>query len=212
VEVPWDEVARGYEAPDGRVVVLTEEDLADLPLPTARAIEVLAFVPEASVDPLLADRPYWLGVDGPIGARPYSLLRDAMRQAGQLAVARVAIRSRETLALLRVRGRVLAMQTLLWPDELRAPDDIPVPEVPPARPQELQMAMSLMDAVSEDFKLSEERDRYQEALERVVAARLEGVEPPHAPVSTGGEIVDLMSALEQSLAEARQRRRQGPTG
>jgi DNA end-binding protein Ku len=214
VEVPWSEVARGYEAPDGRVVILSDEDLTDLPVPAARAIEVLAFVDEESIDPLLADRPYWLGTDGPAGARPYALLRDAMREARQVAVARVALRTRESLALLRVRDQALAMQTLLWPDELRPADDIAVPDVPEARPQELQMAQSLMAAVSEDFRLEEQHDDYQAALEQVVAAKLEGAEPPHVPPSAaaGGQVVDLMSVLEQSLEAARRHRRANPGG
>jgi DNA end-binding protein Ku len=138
IDVPWDEVARRYQAADGRVVILTEADLADLPLPTARAIEVLAFVPDDAVDQLLADRPYWLGVDrtaGAVAARPYALLREAMRQARQVAVARVTLRTRESLALLHVRGHVLGLQTLLWPDELRPPDDITIPETPPPGPR-----------------------------------------------------------------------------
>jgi DNA end-binding protein Ku len=208
VDVPWDEVARGYESPDGRVVILSDSDLADLPLPAARAIEVLAFVADDAVDPLLADRPYWLGVDSAAGAvavRPYALLREAMRKARQVAVAKVALRTRESLALLHVRGRVLGMQTLLWPNELRPSDDIDVPETLPPRPQELQMAQSLMSAVSEDFRLEEQTSDYQVALERVVAAKLEGIEPPHAPQPPAAA-ADLMATLERSVEAARARR------
>ncbi|UQA97125.1 non-homologous end joining protein Ku [Streptomyces halobius] len=113
VDVPFDQVARGYDAGDGRVVVLSEDDLADLPLPTSpRAIEVLAFVAADRIDPLLLHKPYYLGSD-PTTARPYALLRDAMHESSLAAVVRVALRNRESLALLRARGETIAMQTLL---------------------------------------------------------------------------------------------------
>jgi DNA end-binding protein Ku len=137
IEIPYEEVAPGWESDDGRVVVLSDADLADLPLPNSpRAIEVLAFVPVDQIDPLLLHRPYYLGVSGdPRAARPYALLRDAMRESGQVAVVRLALRARESLAVLRVRDQVIAMQHLLWPDELRPAEDIAVPRTEPPRRQ-----------------------------------------------------------------------------
>ena len=206
IEVPFEEVARGFESVDGRVVVLSDEDLADLPLPSSpKAIEVQAFVPEDLVDPLLLHKPYYLGVDGPTAGRPYALLREAMRQSGLMAVARVTLRTRESLAVLRVRDQVIAMQTLLWPDEIRGTEDIPVPHAAPPRPKELQMARSLMQTITEDFRLEDERDTYRHALEQVVAARLDGLEPPHAPTTGPIEPVDLMAALERSVKAAKSR-------
>ncbi|MBT2505856.1 hypothetical protein J7I98_08055 [Streptomyces sp. ISL-98] len=123
-----DEVAPGWESDDGRVVVLSEQDLADLPLPSSpKAIEVLAFVPPDRIDPMLQHKPYHLGVGDPAAARPYALLRDPMRESGLVAVVRVTLRTRESLALLRVRDQVIGMQTLLWPDELRGTEDVAVP-------------------------------------------------------------------------------------
>ncbi|WP_051877051.1 Ku protein [Streptomyces natalensis] len=113
VEVPYEQVARGWDAGDGRVVVLSEDDLADLPLPSSpRTIDVLAFISADRIDPLLLHKPYYLGTD-PAVTRPYALLRDAMYESGLAAVVRVALRSRESLALLRPRGQIIAMQTLL---------------------------------------------------------------------------------------------------
>ncbi|MCX4706588.1 Ku protein [Streptomyces sp. NBC_01352] len=216
VEVPYDEVAPGWEADDGRVVVLSNADLADLPLPNSpRAIEVLAFVPADRIDPLLLHRPYYLGVrGGPAAARPYALLRDAMRENGLVAVVRLALRGRESLALLRVREQVITMQPLLWPDELRPTEDIAVPRTEPPRRQELDMARSLMDAMSTDFRLEEQHDDYRHAVEQVVAARLAGSKPPHAhahaPAPVTGAVVDLMAVLEQSVEEVEERRRTSP--
>ncbi|MGW3496681.1 non-homologous end joining protein Ku [Streptomyces sp. NPDC001020] len=207
IEVLYGEVARGWQSPDGRVVMLSDDDLADLPLPSSpQAIDVLAFVPADQIDPLLLHRPYYLGIGDPTAARPYALLRDAMRESDLVAVVRVTLRTRESLALLRVRDEVIAMQTLMWPDELRPTDDIAVPPTEPPRRQELQMARTLMDTISGDFHLEEERDAYRHALEQVVAARLEGLEPPHAPVPVEGGLVDLMTALEQSVKAAKPHR------
>ena len=99
-EVPYSDIGKGYEMPDGRMVILTNEDLSDLPLPTAKSIEVLEFVPAEQVDPLYFAKAYYLSADGP-GAKPYVLLRDALTKTGQCALVKVAIRTRETLALLR---------------------------------------------------------------------------------------------------------------
>lgn len=208
-DVPYEEVARGWESDDGRVVVLSDDDLADLPLPSSpKAIDVLAFVPDDFIDPLLLNKPYYLGIADPTAARPYALLREAMRESGLVAVVRVALRTRESLAVLRVKNETIAMQTLLWPDELRGADDVAVPPAAQPRRQELQMARSLMTVVSEDFQLEDQRDVYRHALEQVVTARLEGLEPPHAPdtLPVDDGLVDLMAALEQSIQAAESHR------
>src|SRR5215467_11428370 len=118
-EVPYSDVAKGYELPDGEMVVLTEEDLADLPLPTAHSIEVLHFSPAEQLDPIMWERSYYTEPE-PKGTRAYALLRDALERSGMVAVARVALRNRESLAVLRSRDGVLVLVTLLWPDEIRA--------------------------------------------------------------------------------------------
>lgn len=120
-EVPYSDVAKGYELATGDVVVLTDEDLRELPLATAKRIDVLHFTPAAQLDPILANKAYYLDPE-PAGVRAYVLFRDALERSGRVAVAKVAIRQREALAALRVRDGVLVLETLLWPDEVRAPD------------------------------------------------------------------------------------------
>jgi DNA end-binding protein Ku len=130
-----------------------------------------------------------------------------------VAVAKAALRTRENLVLLRAAGRALAMHLLRWPDDLRPSEEVSIPETRPARPQELQMAKSLMQAVTEDFRLEDQRDEFRIALDRVVTAKLEGVEPPHAPeVVAAGGVEDLMSALERSLEAARRGRANDQAG
>ncbi|MFI6771155.1 Ku protein [Streptomyces sp. NPDC050355] len=211
IEVPYDQVARGYETADGRTVVLTDDDLADLPLPTVKAIEVVGFLPAGDIDPIALDRPYYLGVQG-AGARPYRLLRDAMTDSGLVGVARMALRGRERLAILRVRDEAIVAQVVLWPDEIRAPAGLVEPAPEPRR-QELQMAQTLMQSLAEDFRIEEQRDHYREALDQVVTAKLAGQEPPHAPAPPAGSVLDLMTILQQSVqaAQAERGKNKGPS-
>ena len=117
-EIPFAEIAKGYELPDGRMVILEKEDFDNLPLATTKAVEVVQFVAEDEIDPTYFNKTYFLQADGP-GVKPYVLLRDALLKSGQSAVVKVALRSREALALIRPKDGVLVMHTMLWPDELR---------------------------------------------------------------------------------------------
>jgi DNA end-binding protein Ku len=206
VEVPYSDIAKGYELPTGDMVVLTDEDLADLPLVTAHRVEVLHFAPSEQVEPIYANKSYYLEPEGP-GARAYVLFRDALEQSGKVAVAKVALRQRETLAALRVREGVITLETLLWPDEVRKPDFAFLDEDIEARPQELKMAASLIDTMTEDFDPDEYHDDYREALEAVIRAKIEGnqvVRPAGVEVpSPKGQPADLTEILRASVAAAK---------
>jgi DNA end-binding protein Ku len=206
-EVPYEEVAKGYELPGGEMVVLTEEDMAGLPLATTRSIEVVNFVPAEQLDPIMLNRSYYVEPEA-AGARAYALLRDALERSGRVALAQVALRQREALATLRSRDGVLVLGTLLWPDEVRTPafpfldDDIAV------RPQELRMATSLIDSMTVDFDPADYHDHYREAVQELVAAKTEGrevLQPDTAETSDGG-LASLADALKASLEAARGQR------
>jgi DNA end-binding protein Ku len=202
-EVPYSDIAKGYELPTGDMVVLTDEDLAELPLVTAHRIEVLHFAPSAQVEPILANKSYYLEPES-AGARAYVLFRDALEKSGKVAVAKVALRQREALAALRVRDGVLTLETLLWPDEVRKPEFPFLDEDIEVRQQELKMASSLIETMTEDFEPEQYHDAYREALEAVVRAKVEGndvVRPPGvtAPAAKG-EVADLAETLRASVA------------
>ena len=206
-EVAYSDVAKGYELPTGDVVVLTDEDLADLPLATAHRIDVLHFSPSGQLDPILANKAYYLEPDPP-GVRAYVLFRDALERSGRVAVAKVAIRQREALAALRVRDGVLVLETLLWPDEIRTPDFKFLDENVDVRSQELKMAASLIDTMTEDFDPSAYKDAYREALEALVQAKIEGnqvVRPAGTgiPVEKPGGPADLTEVLRASVEAAK---------
>jgi DNA end-binding protein Ku len=211
-EVPYADIAKGFELDSGETVVITDEDLADLPLSSAKVVDVLQFVPLDQVDPIYFARSYYLEPDK-AAAKPYVLLRDALETSGMVAVVKVAIRSREQLATLRVREGVLVMETMMWPDEIRVPDFGFLDEDIAARPQELAMAESLIESMAGDFDPDQYHDEYREALQQVIDAKVEGrevVEPEQTAAPSGGEVIDLMAALRQSVAAAKQARGEEP--
>jgi DNA end-binding protein Ku len=205
-EVPYSDVAKGYELPTGDVVVVTDEDLADLPLVTAHRIDVLHFAPTGQVDEILVNKSYYLEPEA-AGTRAYILFRDALERSGRLAITKVAIRQREALAVVRVRDGVLVLETLLWPDEVRVPDFKFLEEDVEVRSQELKMAASLIDTMTEDFDPLAYHDSYREALEALVQAKIEGndVVSPAGPALTpkAGAPADLTETLRASVAAAR---------
>lgn len=206
-EVAYADVAKGYELATGDVVVLTDDDLKELPLATAHRIDVLHFTPAGQLDSILANKAYYLEPE-PAGVRAYVLFRDALDRSGRVAVAKVAIRQREALAALRVRDGVLVLETLLWPDEIRTPDFKFLDESVDVRSQELKMAASLIDTMTEDFDPLAFHDTYREALESLVQAKIEGNEVVRpagtivAPEKPSGP-ADLTETLRASVEAAK---------
>ncbi|GAA4608046.1 Ku protein [Actinoallomurus liliacearum] len=205
-EVPYSDIAKGYELPSGEMVVLTDEDFADLPLSTSRRIDVLQFTPLEQVDPIYFNKTYYLEPDAQ-GVKPYVLLRDALEDSDKVAVVKVALRQRESLGTLRVRDGVFVLETMLWPDEVRETDFPFMEEDVDVRPQELQMASSLIDTMTSDFDPGEYKDAYREALESVIQAKVEGREvvSPEAPEEAPAG-ADLLSALRASVEAAKKGR------
>jgi DNA end-binding protein Ku len=200
-EIPYEDIAKGYELPTGEMVVLTDEDMADLPLPTTKAIEVLQFAPAEQLDPILFNRSYYVEPET-AGARAYVLLRNALEQSGRVAVAQVALRQRESLATLRVRDGVLVLETLLWPDEIRSADFPFLEQDIEVKPQELAMASSLIDSMTSGFDADAYHDNYREALIELVEAKVAGREllQPGTLEIAASPSVSLADALRASLA------------
>jgi DNA end-binding protein Ku len=206
-KVEYADIAKGYELSDGRMVTLTDEDLADLPLSSSREIDVVQFVPLEQVDPIYYAKSYYLEPDK--AAKPYVLLRTTLEEAGKVAIVKVTLRNRESLATLRVRDGVLVLEAMLWPDEIREPDFGFLDEDVTVRSQELQMASSLVDTMTGDFEPTAFHDEYREALEKVIEAKIEGAEiaeQPSEKATGGAEVVDLMAALRASVARAKESR------
>jgi DNA end-binding protein Ku len=211
-EVPYSDIGKGYEMPDGRMVVLDSDDFADLPLSSKKVIDVLEFVPADQVDPLYLGKSYYLAADGGPGAKPYVLLRDALEGSELYALVKVALRSRESLGLLRTVDDVLVLQVMLWPDEIRDKAFAAPPEDVEIRSQEKAMASSYIDTLRGEFDPDQYHDEYRQALEKVVEAKAEGVPLPESDedeATEGAEVVDLVAALRASVEAAKARRAGG---
>ncbi|MEU0372833.1 Ku protein [Streptomyces sp. NPDC006283] len=204
-----NEIIKGYEVAKDQLVAITDEDLADMPLPTAKAIDIVAFVPAESIDPVRLGDSFYLQADGQVAAKPYKLLRQALGRSAKVAVAKFALRGRERLGLLRVKEDVIVLHSMHWPDEIRSPALLAPPAVE-IGDSEVDGALALMDAMGQD-DVSHYTDRYREALEEVIAAKAEGKQPAPsaAEPEAGGQVVDLMAALNASVAQARESRGEG---
>jgi DNA end-binding protein Ku len=204
-EVAYADIAKGYETEDGQMVVLDDDDFAELPASSSREISVEKFVPSNQIDPMWLEKSYYLEPDK-AAAKPYALLREALKEADRVAVVTVSIRTRMTTAVLRVRDDVIVMQTMLWPDEVRRPDFASLDATEhAAKPQELKMAKLLVDTLAGDYDPDEYEDDYQKAVEALVQAKLEGgeVKAPAEPRKSTGEVVDLLAALQRSVEAAK---------
>ena len=209
-EVAYSDLAKGFELPSGETVLLTDEDFANLPLPTTKVVELVAFVPADQVDPLALARGYYLEPD-PAGRKPYELLRAALERTSRVGLAKIAVRSKESLAVLRPRGDVLALQTMVWPDEVRkAQFDVLDREVA-VSDAELKMADTLIEAMSSDFTPEAYQDGYREALLSVIEAKTAGKEFVAPPTSAQpAPAVDLITALQASVEAAKAARGDPP--
>ncbi|WP_194280585.1 non-homologous end joining protein Ku [Streptomyces fagopyri] len=206
-EVTGGEIGKAYEDGDGSLIPVTDEDLASLPIPTTRTIEIVAFVPADRIDPLQMDTAYYLSANGVPATKPYILLREALKRSQKVAIAKFALRGRERLGMLRVVDDVIAMHGLLWPDEIRGTDEVAPDASVTVRDQELDLADALMDTLGE-VDLADLHDDYREAVEELIAAKASGEQAPAAPAGekAGGKVLDLMAALEKSVRAAKESR------
>ena len=198
------EISKGYQVPNGPVVVLDEQDFANLPVTASKEIDVVEFVPSAQVDPVRFDKSYLLEPDRQ-SLKPYVLLRQTLADTELTAVVKVSLRSKQQLGVLRVREDVLMLQTMLWPDEVRPAHFDILDQQVDVRPQELQMAASLVESLSGDFDPSQYHDEYREQLLSMIDAKVsggDGVVASAPATDDGAEVVDLLTALRESLARA----------
>jgi DNA end-binding protein Ku len=201
-EVPYADIAKAYESDDGRTIMLTDEDFGQLPANSSREIEVVSFVPSEQVDPVLFDKTYYLE-PASTSTKAYVLLRQTLEQTDRIAVVNFALRQKTRLAALRVRDDVLVVQTLLWPDEVRAAEFPSLDESVSIKPAELKMASMLVDSFADDFHPEDYTDEYREELQQLIEAKLEGGEafetPEKEEQGEDAEVVDLLAALQRSV-------------
>ncbi|HEX2258592.1 MAG TPA: Ku protein [Actinomycetota bacterium] len=203
-EVPYDEIVKGYEFEKGNYVVFTEEELAQIPADSIKAIDVVSFVPLEEIDPIYFQKPYYVAPE-PSGIKAYKLLENAMADSGKVGVAKITLREKERLATLRVRDGVFILETMHWPDEIRKPEFEELTKDPEIRPQELAMAKSLVENLSDSFQPEEFVDTYRQRLEEAVQAKVEGMQVTVTPTKEPTQILDLMEALKASVEATKQK-------
>ncbi|MEV7899541.1 Ku protein, partial [Streptomyces cyaneofuscatus] len=205
--VSQDEIGKGYEVSKDETVAVTDEELEQMPLPTAKAIEIVAFVDGNMIDPVRISDSYYLAVDGQVAAKPYTLLRKALERSSKVAVAKFAWHGRERLGLLRIREGAIMLHSMKWPDEVRDPQEL-APRAVEVGEEEIEQALQLADRMTIE-NLSGFRDEYRQALEDIIAAKADGKPLPSAAdveENKAGEVVDLMAALNASVKAAKESR------
>jgi DNA end-binding protein Ku len=200
--VDFDHIVKGYEYEKDRYIVLTDEDFDSVPVESSRAIDIVQFVDLEEIDPMLYKKSYYL-VPDETGAKAYALLREAMSQDGKVGIAKVSFRDKEHLAALRFRDEAFVLETMYWPDEIRAAEFGDVDVNVKVRDQELEMARQLIEGLTADWNPEEFTDEYREALLRIVEAKINGEEIELVAAEPTAKVVDLMEALKASVAAAK---------
>ncbi|MGH9197571.1 MAG: Ku protein, partial [Acidimicrobiia bacterium] len=202
--VEWGEVARGYEYAKDQHVILTEEDFEKLPLPSKQTVELSAFVKAEEIDPVYYEKSYYLEPDAK-GIKPFALLMTALKKKGLTGIAKIAVRNKEQLCALRPMDGTLILETLFYPDEIRV-EKTELPDVTISE-KELDMAYTLIELLTDEFDPEKYHDEYREALMQVIDAKLEGEEMPEVAAVGPAKVTDIMSALRQSVAAAKKRKK-----
>ncbi|CAM4390966.1 Ku protein [Nocardia ninae] len=211
--VQYADIDKAYESPDGDKVILTDEDFAKLPAAEKHEIPVLQFVPNEQIDPILFDKSYYLEPDSST-PKAYVLLATTLDRIDRTALVHFTLRQKTRLAALRVRDGMLVLQTLLWPDEVREVEFESLDGVAEPKPQEIKMAETLVETMSDDFDPDQFTDEYQIELKRLLDEAIASgtgkvpEQPEAAPAEMDAEVVDLVAALQRSL-EASGRRAAG---
>jgi len=197
-EVDYEHIVKGYEYEKDHYVVLTDQDLDAVPLESSRAIDIVQFVDLDEIEPMLFKKSYYL-IPDETGAKAYALLRTAMSEDRKVGIAKVSFRDKEHLAALRFKDRVFVLETMFWPDEIRAADFEVLDREARVRPQEVQMARTLIENLTEPWDPERYRDEYREALLQVVEKKVAGEEIEVVEEVPAAKVVDLMEALKASV-------------
>jgi DNA end-binding protein Ku len=201
-EVSYDHIVKGYEIEKDRYVVLTDEDFDAVPVESSRAIDIQQFVELEEIDPILFKKSYYL-VPDETGAKAYALLRKALSEESKVGIAKVSFRDKEHLAALRFKDDVFVLETMFWPDEIRAADFETVDSSEKVRENEVEMARALIDNLTEPWNPEQFKDEYREALLEVVDRKAAGEEIEAPPEAAPARVVDLMEALKASVEAAK---------
>lgn len=204
-EVAWDDIVKGYEFEKDRFVVFTDEELASATPEGSRLVDVVQFVDESEIDPMFYKSSYYL-IPEKTGIKAYRILADALTDKGRVGIAKVSIREKQQLATVRARDGVIVMETMYWPDELRAAEFEELDADVEVRKEEVEMAGMIIDNLTREFDEDEWVDRTREAVEEMAAKKVAGEEivVPESPEPT--KVVDLLDALKASVEATKEQK------
>ncbi|HVH54443.1 MAG TPA: Ku protein [Actinomycetota bacterium] len=197
-EVSFEHIVKGFEYEKGHYVVLTDDDMEKVPLESSRSIDIQQFVELEEIDPILYKKSYYL-VPDETGAKAYALLRTALSEESKVGIAKVSFRDKEHLAALRFDGDVFVLETMYWPDEIRAAEFETTHTDAKVRPQEVEMAKALIDNLTEPWNPTAYKDEYREALLEIVEKKAAGEQIEAVEAAPVSKVVDLMDALKASV-------------
>jgi len=204
VEVPYEDIVKGFEYEPGKFVLVTNEELDELPIKSAKYMDIVDFIKIEEVDPVYFDKTYYLWPEKG-GEKAYLILRDAMRRTGRVAVAKVTMREKEHLCLIRLVGDTISVSMMYFQDEIRDAAELNIgklSESVPVRPEEMEMAVQLVENLTAEFRPEKYHDAYREELLKLIRAKVEGrqvVEPEAEEAPAAGNVLDLMERLRQSV-------------
>jgi DNA end-binding protein Ku len=199
------EIVRGFEVDKGRFVELSDEDIDRLDIELTHSIDICDFVSIDEIDPIYFRKAYYLlPQDG--AEKAYRLLVKALDETGRVAIAKIVIRNKQHLACVRPAGKTLVLETMYYADEVRQPEDAPAPQV---REAEVEMAKTLIENLAAAWEPAKYHDRYRNELLALLEKKAEGEPLPERQEADGGEVVDLMDALRQSVAQTKKKRKTG---
>jgi DNA end-binding protein Ku len=207
--VKTDDIVKGYEVGDDEYILIDPEEIDAIKLETKKTFELVQFVEACEIPPLYFDKPYYITTSDELAQDAYRVVRDALRQAGKVGLGQVTMRGKEYLAAVKPCGDGLLMETLRYADELREADALFTGiEDGDSDPELLEVATSLIDRKTAAFDASAYSDKYAEALSDLLEAKRKDKKVPRVRAEGergeegGGNVVDLMSALKESLKEA----------
>jgi DNA end-binding protein Ku len=197
-EVPFEHIVKGYEYEKGKYVIMEDEDFDKVPVESGRAIDIIQFADIDEIDPIYYQKTYYL-IPEETGIKAYHLLRQALTEDGRVGIAKVAIREKEHLAALRFKDDVMVLETMFWPDEIRAAEFDELDKTVRVRPQEVEMARSLIQNLTDEFDPAQFKDEYREAVLGIIEKKVAGEEIEEIEEPEPTKVVDLMEALKASV-------------
>jgi DNA end-binding protein Ku len=204
-KLEMSDIVKGYEYEPDHYVIFEKDDLDKLRLKSTKVIDIEGFVDEADVDPALYDAPYYLGPDGDVAGKTYSLLSAALKDSGKYGVGKLVLRDREDIVLIAPKAEGIVLYKLRYPKEIRKIGDVPLVEKHSANKEELKLAKNLIDSMTTSLSKMHLENKYAEAVREMVEAKVAGEEIVAIEEPKDTEVVDIMTALRQSIEKTKKR-------